>query len=78
MEYSNKFVNVHGNKKTIGILCHWYKVHIAKNFIPVELDVTGYYDRKYQKQSLPSPFFTKSGFALSNNIDQKVKGMLQK
>lgn len=77
IEYSNNFANVSGNKKQIGVLCHWFDVDNNGNLTLLELAVHGYLPIERYRLTLPYPIFTEIGVRLSNDIYTEIKDRLK-
>lgn len=76
IEYSNTFANVSGNKKPIGVLCHWFNVDSNGNLTLLALAVHGYIAIEQYRLTLPPPIFTDIGLSLSNTIYCEIKQKL--
>ena len=68
--------NVSGNKKPIGVLCHWFNVDGSGNLMLLELAVHGYISIDQYRHTIPPPVLTEVGLSLSSDINSAIKDKL--
>lgn len=76
IEYSNTFANVTGNKKPIGVLCHWFSVDDDGNLCLIKMSVHRYIPIEQYRLTLSPPIFTDIGLSLNRNIFIQIRSQL--